>query len=86
MESIEAAKVDAVEVCRCNTSAIDKHLVETVDKYARPEHIVLTLDNRLIPCVISVKNGLKKMSVIATPVKSAIVFGECGIGKEQIAP
>ena len=29
--------------------ALDKQLVETVEKYAKPEMSVLTLDNQLLP-------------------------------------
>ena len=29
--------------------AIDKQLIETIRQYARPEHVVLTLDNQLLP-------------------------------------
>lgn len=66
--------------------AIDKQLVETVGKYARPEHIVLTLDNQLIPRVSDVwKKVEEKVSAIAATNANAIVFGECGTGKEQIA-
>lgn len=31
--------------------AIDKQLVETVSKYARPENAVLVLDDSFIPCM-----------------------------------
>ena len=66
--------------------AIDKQLVETVGKYARPEHIVLTLDNQLIPRVSETwKKVEEKVSAIAATNANAIVFGECGTGKEQIA-
>lgn len=66
--------------------AIDKQLVETVGKYARPEHIVLTLDNQLIPRVSEAWKAVEeKVSAIAATNANAIVFGECGTGKEQIA-
>lgn len=67
-------------------AAIDKQLVETVAKYARPEHIVLTLDNQLIPrnseawCKVE-----EKIKAIAATNANAIIFGECGSGKEQVA-
>ena len=48
--------MDAIDVMRgggatdiIQRPAIDKQLVETVGQYARPEHIVLTLDNQLLP-------------------------------------
>lgn len=66
--------------------AIDKQLVEIVGRYARPEHIVLTLDNQLIPRVSEAwKAVVEKVSAIAATNANAIVFGECGTGKEQIA-
>lgn len=85
--------MDAVEVMRgggavdvIQRPAIDKQLVETVGRYARPEHIVLTLDNQLIPRVSEAwKAVVEKVSAIAATNANAIVFGECGTGKEQIA-
>ena len=66
--------------------AIDKQLVEIVGKYARPEHIVLTLDYQLIPRVSEKWKAVEeKVSAIAATNANAIVFGECGTGKEQIA-
>lgn len=66
--------------------AIDKQLVETVGKYARPEHVVLTLDHQLILRVSEVWKAVEeKVSAIAATNANAIVFGECGTGKEQIA-
>lgn len=85
--------IDAVDVMRgggavdvIQRPAIDKQLVETVGRYARPEHIVLTLDNQLIPRVSDAwKAVVEKVSAIAATNANAIVFGECGTGKEQIA-
>lgn len=85
--------IDAVDVMRgggavdvMQRPAIDKQLVETVGRYARPEHIVLTLDNQLIPRVSDAwKAVVEKVSAIAATNANAIVFGECGTGKEQIA-
>ena len=66
--------------------AIDKQLVETVGKYARPEHIVLTLDNQLIPRISEAwKKVEARIDAIAATNANAIIFGECGTGKEQIA-
>ena len=85
--------IDAVEVMRgggaldvIQRPAIDKQLVETVGKYARPEHVVLTLDNQLIPRVSDLWRKVEeKVSAIAATNANAIVFGECGTGKEQLA-
>ena len=84
---------DAIDVMRGGGAvdiiqrlAIDKQLVETVGKYARPEHIVLTLDNQLIPRISEEWKAVEeKVSAIAATNANAIVFGECGTGKEQIA-
>lgn len=66
--------------------AIDKQLVETVGKYAKPEHIVLTLDNQLIPRVSEAWQKIEeKIKAIAATNANAIIFGECGSGKEQVA-
>lgn len=85
--------IDAVEVMRgggavdiIQRPAIDKQLVETVGRYARPEHMVLTLDNQLIPRISDAWKAVEeKVSAIAATNANAIVFGECGTGKEQIA-
>lgn len=85
--------IDAIEVMRgggavdiIQRPAIDKQIVETVGKYARPEHIVLNLDHQLIPRVSEAwKTVLEKVSAIAATNANAIVFGECVTGKEQIA-
>lgn len=84
---------DAIDVMRgggavdiIQRAAIDKQLVEIVGKYARPEHVVLTLDNQLIPRVSEEWKAVEeKVSAIAATNANAIVFGECGTGKEQIA-
>lgn len=84
---------DAIDVMRgggavdiIQRPAIDKQLVEIVGKYARPEHVVLTLDNLLIPRVSEEWKAVEeKVSAIAATNANAIVFGECGTGKEQIA-
>ncbi len=66
--------------------ALDKQLIETVEKYAKPEHIVLTLDNQLIPRVSEAWQKIEeKIQAIAVTNANAIIFGECGSGKEQVA-
>lgn len=90
---VDNLNMDTVDVMRgggavdvVQRAAIDKQLVETVAKYARPEHIVLTLDNQLIPrkseawCKVE-----EKIKAIAATNANAIIFGECGTGKEQVA-
>ncbi len=66
--------------------AIDKQIVETVGKYAKPENIVLHLDNTLIPRrskqFREIEQSIKE---IAATNANAIIFGESGMGKEQIA-
>lgn len=66
--------------------AIDKQLVETVGRYARPEKMVLTLADDLIPRQSEVFRGIEKtIRTIAATNANAIIFGECGTGKEQFA-
>lgn len=66
--------------------AIDKQLVETVGKYAKAEQIVLTLDNQLMPRVSEAWQKIdEKIKAIAATNANAIIFGECGTGKEQVA-
>ena len=66
--------------------ALDKQLVETVGKYAKPEHIVLTLDNQLMPRVSDAWQKIdEKIKAIAATNANAIIFGESGTGKEQVA-
>lgn len=66
--------------------AIDKQLVETVGKYAKPEHVVLTLDNQLMPRVSEAWKKIdEKIIAIAATNANAIIFGESGTGKEQVA-
>ncbi|WP_289688935.1 sigma-54-dependent transcriptional regulator, partial [Paramuribaculum intestinale] len=85
MELIEVMG-DSGAVAIIQRPAIDKQLVETVGKYARPEHVVLTLGNQLIPRVSEAWKAVEeKVSAIAVTNANAIVFGECGTGKEQIA-
>ncbi|WP_302233152.1 sigma-54 dependent transcriptional regulator [uncultured Duncaniella sp.] len=66
--------------------ALDKQLVETVRKYARPEHMVLTLGNQLLPRKSEAWQKIEeKIKAIAATNANAIIFGECGSGKEQVA-
>lgn len=66
--------------------AIDKQLVETVGRYARPEKVVLTLTDDLIPRQSKAFRRIEKsIRTIAATNANAIIFGECGTGKEQIA-
>lgn len=65
---------------------IDKQLVEVVGNYARPENTVLLLDDELIPrrseAFAVIERAIR--NIAATDV-NAVIFGECGSGKEQIA-
>ena len=66
--------------------ALDKQLVETVKKYAKPETPVLTLDNQLLPRKSEAWQKIEeKINAIAATNANAIIFGECGSGKEQVA-
>lgn len=67
-------------------AAIDKQLIETVKKYAKPEMSVLTLDNQLLPRKSDTWQTIEeKIKAIAATNANAIIFGECGSGKEQVA-
>ena len=85
--------IDVAEVMRgggavdiIQRPAIDKQLVETVGQYAKPEHIVLTLDNQLLPRKSEEWQTIEeKIKAIAATNANAIIFGECGSGKEQVA-
>ena len=66
--------------------AIDKQLIEFVGRYAKPENVVLQLDNTLIPRSSKQFRGIEKsITEIAATNANCIIFGECGTGKEQIA-
>lgn len=66
--------------------AIDKQLVETVGKYARPENSVLVLADGLIPRKSKTFSDiLETVKTIAATNANVIVFGESGTGKEQVA-
>lgn len=85
--------MDAIDVMRgggatdiIQRPAIDKQLIETVEKYAKPEHVVLTLDNQLLPRKSEEWQTIEeKIKAIAATNANAIIFGECGSGKEQVA-
>ena len=85
--------IDIIDIMRGNGAvdviqrpAIDRQLVETVCKYAKPENIVLQLDNTLIPRGSKqFKDIEKSIYEIAATNANCIIFGECGTGKEQIA-
>ena len=67
-------------------AAIDKQLVETVGEYSKAERAVLTLDNQLLPRKSKAWQKIEeKIKAIATTNANAIIFGECGSGKEQVA-
>lgn len=66
--------------------AIDRQLVEIVSKYAKPENIVLQLDNALIPRSSKAFREIEKsIREIAATNANCMIFGESGTGKEQIA-
>lgn len=66
--------------------AIDKQLIETVGKYAKPESVVIQLDNALIPRRSEkFKEIEQSIDRIAQTNANCIIFGESGMGKEQIA-
>lgn len=66
--------------------AIDKQLIEAVAKYAKPESVVIQLDNTLIPRRSAKFREIEKsIGRIAQTNANCIIFGESGMGKEQIA-
>ena len=67
-------------------AALDKQLVEVVGNYAKPESIVIQLDNALIPRrSAKFKEIEQSIGRIAQTNANCIIFGESGMGKEQIA-
>ena len=67
-------------------AAIDKQLVETVSKYAKPENIVLQLGNSLIPRQSKAFREIERsIERVAATNANCIIFGESGMGKEQVA-
>lgn len=67
-------------------AAIDKQLKEIVRKYAKPETVVLQLGNSLIPrrskAFLEIEQSIGR---VAATNANCIIFGESGMGKEQIA-
>ncbi len=90
---VDNLNTDAVDVMRGGGAidvvqrlALDKQLVRTVGEYARPEHVVLTLGNQLLPRKSEAWQKIEeKITAIAATNANAIIFGECGSGKEQVA-
>lgn len=67
-------------------AALDKQLVEVVGNYAKPENMVLILSDELIPRQSEAYRGIgMSIRTIAATNANAVIFGECGTGKEQIA-
>ena len=85
--------LDAIEVLQDHGAvavvqrrAIDKQLVEAVGRYAKPENTVIALPNELIPRQSEAFRKIEQsIRTIAATNANAIIFGECGTGKEQIA-
>lgn len=66
--------------------AIDKQLVETVEKYVRPENETISLGKHLIPRQSEEWQEIeRKIQSIAKSNANVIVFGASGTGKEQVA-
>lgn len=66
--------------------AMDKQLVETVSRYSKSEKVLLTITDDLIPRQSEAFRRIEKsIRAIAATNTNAIIFGECGTGKEQIA-
>ena len=90
---VDNLNTDAVDVMRGGGAidvvqrlALDKQLVKIVGEYARPEHVVLTLGNQLLPRKSETWQKIEeKITAIAATNANAIIFGECGSGKEQVA-
>ena len=62
--------------------AIDKQLIETVGKYAKPESVVIQLDNALIPRRSEKFKEIEQaIERIAQTNANCIIFGESGMGK-----
>ncbi len=67
-------------------AGMNKQLVETVCKYAKPENIVLQLGNSLIPRSSKAFREIEQsIERVAATNANCIIFGESGMGKEQIA-
>ena len=66
--------------------AIDKQLVEMVDRYASSENIMFILDNTLIPRTSADFRGIEQsIEKIGATNANVIIFGEIGMGREQVA-
>ncbi len=66
--------------------AIDKQLLEMVERYIRPESVMAVLGDDLIPRQSENYRGISQaISKIGVTNANAIVFGEIGMGKEQVA-
>ena len=66
--------------------AIDKQLVEMVDRYASSENIMFILDNTLIPRKSADFRGIEQsIEKIGATNANVIIFGEIGMVREQVA-
>ena len=66
--------------------AIDKQLVEMVDKYASTENVMFFLDNTLIRRKSANFRGIEQsIEKIGATNANVIIFGEIGMGREQAA-
>ena len=85
--------LDAIEVMQDHGAvavvqrlAIDKQLTETVGRYSRPADSVVLTGNPLIPRTSEeFKMVEREISRVAESKANVIIFGESGMGKEQIA-
>lgn len=66
--------------------AIDKQLVEIIGQYSRPEHVIQALGNQIFPRVSEAwKEVEAQIDAIAATNANAIIIGESGTGKLQVA-
>lgn len=66
--------------------AIDKQLVEMVNKYASTENVMFFLDNTLIRRNSADFRGIEQsIKRIGATNANVIIFGEIGMGREQVA-
>ncbi len=85
--------LDAIEVMQGHGAvdvvqrlALDKQLVETVGKYARDMGSAVSVETTLIPRPSKEFRGIEReISRIANADANVIIFGENGLGKEQMA-
>lgn len=67
-------------------AGIDKQLLETVAKYAKPENIMFIMGHDIIPRQSENFRGIEQsIEKIAATRVNAIIFGEIGMGREQVA-